>query len=264
MLEVAFLKFRLSNSTNVYRLLRDSAPAFLHMALAETTWRSTPPNPTSVSLAHLLASPRYKLVHFALLDSMCSMLYALPQVVDYDTSVPPFGEDVHPVERDGHNLDWKLIEQRLKSWNSVAHTSGEDESSKAVARLAVQESWRHTLLIYLYMAICGVASDDARVQASVRQVFQLTSTVNPSKTSVINIHLFAQYLVAGACARSEKQRAVARRRLGAVFQDGLWIIRGSDFIFVLDHLWHGAAANGRPIHWSDYASSRQAALPIPI
>ncbi|KAG8735956.1 hypothetical protein FRC10_009960, partial [Ceratobasidium sp. 414] len=68
---------------------------------------------------------------------------------------------------------------------------------------------------------------------------------------------------AGACARSEKQRAVARRRLGEISQDTPWMIRGSDFVPVLDHLWHGAAANGQPIHWGDYASSRRAALPVP-
>ncbi|KAG8716574.1 hypothetical protein FRC08_009235 [Ceratobasidium sp. 394] len=286
-LGVIALKFRLSNSTNVYQLLKDSAPAFLQIALMETTWQWTPLNPTSVSLAHLLASPRYELAHFALIDSLCSMAYVLPHVVDYDTSVPPFGEDVHPIEwvhgcptefqlilvdinnyshqrREGHKLDWQLTEKRLKSWNSAVKISEEGESLKTVARLAVQESWRHTLLIYLYMAVYGVASDDARVQASVRQIFQLTSTANPAKTSVINIHLLVQFLFAGACARSEKQRAVARRRLGEVSQEGLWVIRGSDFVSLLDHLWHGAAAGGRPIRWSDYAFSRQVALPIPI
>ncbi|KAG9092961.1 hypothetical protein FS749_015296 [Ceratobasidium sp. UAMH 11750] len=286
-LEVAFLKFRLSNNTNVYRLLRESAPAFLQIALAETTWRWTSLNPTSVSLAHLLASSRYELSHFALLDSLCSMVYVLPHVIDYDTSVPPFGEDVNHVEwvhgcpaefqlilvdinnyshqrREGHDLDWQLTEQRLKSWKPEVQTSEEGESLRAVARLAVQESWRHTLLIYLYMAVCGVTNDDDRVQASVRQIFQLTSTVNPPKTSVINIHLLVQFLFAGICARSEKQRAIARRRLGEVFHERLWVIRGSDFVPVLDHLWHGAAANGRPIRWSDYAFSRQVILPIPI
>lgn len=45
-------------------------------------------------------------------------------------------------------------------------------------------------------------------------------------------------------------------------QRGLWLMAGSDFVPVLDHLWHGAAADGRAIQWSDYLASRQIALPI--
>lgn len=47
-------------------------------------------------------------------------------------------------------------------------------------------------------------------------------------------------------------------------ENSLWLFHGADFVPVLDHLWHGAAANGRPIRWSDYMASRQVALPIPI
>ncbi|KAG9126572.1 hypothetical protein FRC07_002945 [Ceratobasidium sp. 392] len=215
------------------------------------------------------------------------MLYALPQVVDYDTTVQPFGVEVHPIEwfygcpaefqmalvdinahfnrnRAGKNVDWQFMEQRLKSWKPAMPTPEEDQSWRAVTRLAVQESWRHTLLIYMYMAVCGVTSDDARVQASVRQVFQLTSTVKPTEAPETNVHLLAQYLVAGTCTRSEKQRAIARERLREKSDKRLIILRSSEFVPVLDHLWHGAAANGRPIRWSDYASSRQVALPISI
>lgn len=39
-------------------------------------------------------------------------------------------------------------------------------------------------------------------------------------------------------------------------------MRGVDFVPVLDHLWHGAAVNGRPIKWSDYMRSREIMLPV--
>lgn len=39
---------------------------------------------------------------------------------------------------------------------------------------------------------------------------------------------------------------------------GFW--RGSDFVPVLDHLWHGAGAGGRPIRWSDYIASHQSVI----
>ncbi|KAG8704938.1 hypothetical protein FRC09_003244 [Ceratobasidium sp. 395] len=281
-LELAFLRFGLANrATSVYRLLLDSAPVFLQMALMEGAWQPNPSNSASVSLAKLFASTRYELGQFALQDSLCSMLYSLPQVVDYDTSIQPFGEDTHLVEwvhgcpsefqvalvdinahvhhKPGKDLDWQIMEQRLKAWKPAVLTS-EDESWRTVARLAVQESWRHTLLIYLYMA--SFQPHGFLALASVRQVFRLTSAVKPPELPTIDIHLFAQYIVAGACAQDEKQRAAAREKLGVEFVKELMILRGSNFVPVLDHLWHGAAANGRPIRWSDYVKSRQTAHPI--
>ncbi|KAG8772971.1 hypothetical protein FRC12_002804 [Ceratobasidium sp. 428] len=287
MLELAFIRFRLSNGTSVYRLLLDFSPVFLQIALAETARQLTPSKSVSVSLAHLFASGRCELAYFALLDSLCSMLYAVPQTIDYDTSVQLSRAHSHPVQfwiygcppefqmaladintdfhrgGAGKHLNWKLVEQNLMSWKPVLSAS-DGESWRTIARLAVQESWRHTLLIYLYMAVCKIASDDVRVQASVQQIFQLAGTIKPSEAPVINTHLVAQFLIAGACARDEKQRTIARERLGGEFDRGPMILKSSDFLPVLDHLWHGAAANGRPILWSDYVQSRQAALPVVI
>lgn len=42
----------------------------------------------------------------------------------------------------------------------------------------------------------------------------------------------------------------------------LWVLSGDDFVPVLDHLWHGAGANGRPTTWDDYARSREVGLPL--
>ncbi|KAG9074787.1 hypothetical protein FS749_013623, partial [Ceratobasidium sp. UAMH 11750] len=173
-LEVSFLKLRLCKSTNVYQTLQDSAPVFLQIALAVTTQQPAARPPSVISVASILASTRYELSHFILLDSFCSMLYALPQVIDYDTSVAPLESHTHPVEwihgcpatfqatlvninslfhrkQPGSRLEWKSIEQYLKSWRPVIQASRDGESWGAIARLAIQESWRHTLLIYLYM-----------------------------------------------------------------------------------------------------------------
>ncbi|KAG9091061.1 hypothetical protein FRC07_011941 [Ceratobasidium sp. 392] len=216
------------------------------------------------------------------------MAYGLPQVIEYDTSTPLFVPDSQPVEWihgcptalkmvlvelnkrcNGRNRvtpepDWRPIEHRIKSWVSTTQVAPSDEAWKVAARLAVHESWRHTLLIYLYVGVCKFRSDDARVQASVRQVFQLINSVKDFEKPSVDIHFLTQYLIAGACARSETQREVAREKLEATSHDGLWVVRGSDFVPVLDHLWHGAAANGRPIYWSDYVHSRQVALPVPV
>jgi hypothetical protein len=150
------------------------APIFLQIVFAESALWPSLHNYTTISLTHILASTRYELGHFVMLDSLCSLTYGLPQVIEYDTSVPPSKVDIHPVEwvhgcptefqialfeintlfhqsQDKAKPDWRPIEYRIKSWQPAARTSPEDESWKTVARLAVQESWRHTMLIYLYM-----------------------------------------------------------------------------------------------------------------
>jgi hypothetical protein len=164
-----------ADGINTYQLLRSAAPAFLETVFADSTLWPNPHNFTSVSLAHVLASNYYELGRFVFLDSLYSMAYALPQVIEYDTSIPPFKSDVQPIEwvhgcpvefqialvdinarsnaqnRFGPEADWRPIEHRIKSWQPIARTTSDDESWKSVALLAVQESWRHTLLIYLYM-----------------------------------------------------------------------------------------------------------------
>ncbi|KAG9086097.1 hypothetical protein FRC06_003272 [Ceratobasidium sp. 370] len=98
-LEVMLFKLRTANSINTYQLLQNQAPTFLQIVFSDSTlWSSTHHESIKVSLAHVLASTRYEITHFALLDMMCSMAYGLPQVIDYDTSVPPLRLDVHPVE----------------------------------------------------------------------------------------------------------------------------------------------------------------------
>ncbi|QRV82611.1 Fungal specific transcription factor domain [Ceratobasidium sp. AG-Ba] len=285
-LEVTYMKLMFSAGMNTYQLLRNAAPTFLQLAFSQPSLWPDSTNFTSVPLAGILDSSNYELSRFILLDALHSMAYGLPQVVEYDTSTPPIrrggwpSEWVHgcPLElqfalveinnrcnapiRVLPEPDWRPIEDRIKSWKPAGSVLHGDESWKTVAVLIIQESWRHALLVYLYMGICGVSSDDERVEASVQQIFQLIDTASTFSTPSLLIHFLSQYLVAGACARTEKQRDTVYEKLESTADTGIWLFRGCDFIPVLDHLWHGAAANGRPICWSDYVHSRQAMLPV--
>ncbi|KAG8731410.1 hypothetical protein FRC12_019753 [Ceratobasidium sp. 428] len=278
-LEVTFVKLMFARGVGGYQLLRDTVPTFLQLVFTESTLWPDPTNFASVSLAHVLGSTNYELSRFILLDALHSMVYGLPQVIEYDTSTPlaPLGvwpcEWVHgcPIQLQfalvdinkhcnsriqvGPELDWRPIEHRIKSWQPTVQALSGNDSWKTIATMVVQESWRHSLLIYLYMGVCGARSDDERVQASVQQVFQLVSSVDYFPTPSLAAHFLAQYLMAGAFARSEKQRDKAHEKLTGAFQSGVWLIRGADFVPVLDHLWHGAAVNGQPIRWSDYVRS---------
>ena len=99
------------------------------------------------------------------------MAYALPPILEYDTSCPPSKNEIDLVEwvygcpaefylalidinarctLDYVAPDWQDIERRIVSWQLELDNSG-DESWKQIARAAVHETWRQTLLAYLYM-----------------------------------------------------------------------------------------------------------------
>ncbi|KAH7338117.1 hypothetical protein B0J17DRAFT_660848, partial [Rhizoctonia solani] len=131
-----------------------------------------------------------------------------------------------------------------------------------VAWLAVQESWRLTLLTYLYLAVCGVSSDEPRVQPCVSQILQVLSAVRKHDSPSVSIPFFIQYLMAGICANRENHRRIVRIKLSNISENQLWRLRGTDFVPVLDHLWHGAGSDGRSIKWCDYIQSRKALIPL--
>ncbi|KAG8744453.1 hypothetical protein FRC10_010123 [Ceratobasidium sp. 414] len=238
-LQVSFLKIMFVNGTSTYQILHQTAPIFLQLVFANPSLWLDPTDLTSLSLAHVLASAHYELGRFVLVDALYSMTYGLPQVIEYDTSAPPFMSDVQPVEwvygcpvvlkmalvdinkrcnarnRVRPEPDWRPIEYRIKSWVPAVYAAPSDETWKSIARLAVHESWRHTLLIYLYMGVCGVKSDDYRVQASVRQVFQLTNSIKGFERPLVDIHFLAQYLIA---------RVLAARRIATWLEKDLQLL----------------------------------------
>ncbi|KAH7322031.1 fungal-specific transcription factor domain-containing protein [Rhizoctonia solani] len=239
-------------------------------------------NSTLVSMAHLLVSTRYGPAHFMLMDIMGSMVYGIRQRVEYDTNLEPFHHEPHPVEwancfpggfqillaminncRDQEVVVgyWQNIEQRLLSWSSrpKVELKGQ-ESWKLIAWMAVQESWRRTLLIYLYLAVCGVPTDDPRIQPSLRQLFQLMGIIKRQDTPIANVIFLAQCFIAGICSQTEKRKWLVRERLGHAAENRFWMFRGLEIIPVLEHLWEGAASGGRAVTWDDYIHSRRTAL----
>ncbi|KAJ1303619.1 hypothetical protein OPQ81_011802 [Rhizoctonia solani] len=283
-LEVLLLKVILFDASTTYQLLCRAMPSFLQRVFSDPALKHTQQTSTSVSIAHLLASPRFGPAYFMVMDIMASMVYGIPQLVDYDTDTEPFHLEPHPLEwidcfpgefqimlakinvyrdRGPIGRDWRDIEQGLFSWMSRPKFEPKVlESWKSIAWMAVQETWRHTLLIYLYLVVCRVSTDDPRVQSSLRQLIQLMGTIRRQDPPVANVQLFAQLLIAGICSHSEKQRKLVRQRLGSLAETRFWMFRGPDIVPVLEHLWCGAAMGGKAITWDDYTNSRRAMLPL--
>lgn len=268
-----------------YSLFKRSSLLFLELANSSPELQH--PN-FAISLHMALASPRYGISRFASFDTLFSMLFATPPLVLYDTVYHadlPTHLTSHIVESvygwpvdiflslgtinawrlsqwtgqtDTQTPTWQEVQAQIERWRpSVEYL---DEPSKMVGRFAIYEAWRHSALIYLYMGMCMVNSADPRVEAAVRQVAQLASTLETG--SSLETHVFIPCYIAGIAARLEKHRALLRNKLFSARVDHIWLVPAVDMVPILDHLWHSAGANGSPTTWEDYVVSRCETLPL--
>ncbi|QRV96387.1 Fungal specific transcription factor domain [Ceratobasidium sp. AG-Ba] len=289
-LELAFLQYMVSTAKSRYTLLRHIAPIFVQIASANPDLWSRDPLSSGISLAHALVSPHNDLARFIFTDTATSLTFGVPPLVEYDTSHPiiqaPNGislEWVHgcpvsfilsiakinqwraryPNGCWSDDIPWKEIERDIWAWRPMCEYGPDSESLKFVARLAVQEAWRHANLIYLYMGMCCVNSHDPRVQASVRQISRLNLTVNCHFET--GKHIIIPLLIAGICTRSESDRKGFRRVISQpIGSNKSWLLKGIDFALVLDHLWSGVGMDGGPVMWDDYVASRRRVIDIGV
>ncbi|CUA73180.1 hypothetical protein RSOLAG22IIIB_05181 [Rhizoctonia solani] len=282
-IHVSLLRTLVVQNSDVYQVLRSITPTFLQSVYSRPELWPTGSNPGCVPLLSVLTIGSHELAYFALIDCTFAMAFGLPHLVEYDTTVYPSPRSslshqwAHgaPTEfqvvlaqinacRDQSPAapDWRDVERWLLEWQSRPGEHTFSESWMMVAWYAVQESWRLALLVYLHLAVCGVPSDDQRIQSYVKQMLQVIGTVRP-RESEDNI-FFIHYLVVGICARSEAHRTVVRDKLSAHKGTRFWLHCVTDFVLVLDHLWHGAGADGRPVGWSDYMGSRELVLPVVV
>ncbi|CAE6520929.1 unnamed protein product [Rhizoctonia solani] len=282
-LELAFLRFATVNITSGYAMLRKALPKFLCLV-------ATDPNLYTehfggnlvVCLPRVLGAPQYELKRFIIYDVATALVLGTSPLVEYgyygECDPTSHGlEWIHGVPttlveiisqvsswRAGFRVtpldDWQNLERRVLAWQpQPVAVEGESFGTESVARLAVQEGWRHVALVYIYMGMCGVSSHDTRVQASIRQIVQLGETVAKLP---IGVHMFVHCVVVGMGARYEKHRSMVRKRLFAFKGTHVWFFHGPEFCLVLDHLWHGVGMGGAPVTWDDYVRSRQVALPV--
>ncbi|CAE7188532.1 unnamed protein product [Rhizoctonia solani] len=281
---VSLMRSLVIHSSDVYRVLKSVTPAFLELAFSNPALWPSGSNLAYIPLANVLTiESSHELVYFTLIDCTYSMAFGVPQLVEYDTTVYPSpGSSSHqwahgcPAEfqvalteinacRDSSPSarGWNEIERWLIGWQSRFGEYMFTESWMTIGWYAVQESWRLALLVYLYLAVCDIPSDDPRIQVHVKQLLQVLGTIKKRGTEG-NVPFFIHYLIVGICARSEAHRQAVRQKLSVPKETRIWLTRASDFVPVLDHLWHGAGAHGHPVRWSDYMRSREAVLPITV
>ncbi|CAE6469300.1 hypothetical protein ACGC1H_000048 [Rhizoctonia solani] len=275
----------LLNSSFGYLLLRQGVPIFLQLAARyPQVWTED----SVISISHALNPTRHEMARFVLMDIISALAFGTVPLLNYDTTIHEdeledrmtgFLERVYscPVvilillarinsariarilnQNSPNSGDIQDVESRVRNWNPIIDYT--DKPAELVARLAIQECWRQAALVYTHMGMCGMDSADEQVQRLVSQVAQLASTIEAG--APLEAHLSIPCLIAGVAARKEKHRTILRRKVLASQNVDARLLKGADFIHVLDHLWHGAAAGGSPVTWEDYVNSRYATMPL--
>jgi hypothetical protein len=127
-----------------------------------------------VSFTRALSSPKHELERFIIYDTATSFILGVPPLVEYgynnDSRCVSHGfEWIHGIPfalievisqinswRAGSRAppldNWQILERYILAWQpQLTPSDGVESATGCVARLAVQESWRHVVLIYLYM-----------------------------------------------------------------------------------------------------------------
>ncbi|CAE6519340.1 unnamed protein product [Rhizoctonia solani] len=280
-IELTAYKIFISNTALGYSFLRRAVPLATRVAYSyPQIWTKQ----GKISTQKLLSLDVMELCSFLWMDTMTSTLLGTTPLLCYDTASRGKLRLRHAIEwmngcpqefiswfarlniarsttRDGNNpllTDWKMIEKEIREWEPLIDKTG--FSRDTVTRLAVIEGWRNALLIYLYVGVCGMTSVDHRVQSAVKQILRLSQVAKLEVT--YERHIFGPAIFAGVCARLESQRKSILRIVSFQRRSPIWVLQISDFAFILQHLWRGAARGGNPIIWDDYIRSRRAILPI--
>ncbi|KAF8695044.1 hypothetical protein RHS03_08093, partial [Rhizoctonia solani] len=277
------LVLMISGTTSGYSLLKCCAPVFLQLAAHDPNLWS---DDSTISILEAIRQPRYEIAQFVINDTIAALVLGTPPLLHYDstlvwTAEAPFHYQlVHgfpigillflakanawrasQLMKQGPPCqgEWSDLDEQLDSWNPTIDYTDCPRSS--INRFAIQEAWRQAAKIYLYMVVKAVNSADARVESAVRQIVQLQSVPegNPQKS-----HFLVPCLLAGIAARQEKHRAALRSSVSnqGPLKINTLMLRGPDFVPVLDHLWHGVGSQGNPVTWEDYVQSRCSVLPI--
>ncbi|KAG8756081.1 hypothetical protein FRC11_005554, partial [Ceratobasidium sp. 423] len=172
-LELVFLKFIVVDCNSGYILLRKALPKFLQLVAANNLYTVHPNGNLVVSFARTLGTARYELKRFVLYDTAAALVLGVPPLVEYgyddgcDSELhglewihgAPFAlvEIISQINswratRATPPDDWHELEKRVLAWEPHPLVpGGKGSSAKNATRFAVQEGWRHVVLIYIYM-----------------------------------------------------------------------------------------------------------------
>ncbi|KDN34454.1 hypothetical protein RSAG8_12458, partial [Rhizoctonia solani AG-8 WAC10335] len=270
MLEIFSLQITTQSTDSCLQSLDYAAPVFRRAC-------SEPPG-QPVNLAKIVLQSNLNLRHFATLDIIQSVTTGLPTHIQYEV---PFSlelcERIYQVQ-DTMGLQWLhgVPDQfvLLFAWiNCLCETPGASSNIELIAwietnlpqiriavgesgepllrigRMVVQECWRFTVLIYLYMVLCRADAYDPRVIRAQKGFMRLVRAVKPRRNP--DAYLFTPILIAGVATTEERDQDTLRQRILGVHECAVPGTVGNDVMLELGDLWARTRDEGRPAVWSD-------------
>lgn len=277
-LEVILIHFYCSSLPVILRLMQRAAPIF-RRACSE-------PLDQLPNLPNILLAPELHKRYFAAIDVGLSVLAARPMFFRYDVTYPPgfldqetpphFGvEWMHGIpdrlvvlfarinalrEDFGTSVDPQMVAEIEAQIEGAKMDIMSDDPSLKLRRLVVQECWRQSTFIYLYMALCGTNAQDPRVRQAVRKFMNLEKSISPSRHP--DAFMFISMIVAGAAACKQSDRDKIRRRMLGTRECSITGIVGNDHVRVLIDLWTRMDKEGRVATWEDFRKSNERVIGV--
>ncbi|CAE6447133.1 unnamed protein product [Rhizoctonia solani] len=268
MMEMILIQRYSSPLSNLVALMEAAAPVFR---------RACPEPPERlVNLPNILASPGLNLQHFSATDVIIAAATSRPMFFKYDVTCTPetyaqlvkgdYGlQWLHGVpdyfivllawinilhEDYGNGVDQKYVAEIERQVRSVKIKSGfTPDPSFLVLRFAVQECWRQTVYVYLYMALCGAQADDPRVARAVRSFVHIVNGIKTGRNP--DSFLFIPIMVVGGFAYRERDRSILRQRMEGLRECANPSAASYDCLEVMKDIWLRTRAENRPAVWSD-------------
>lgn len=269
MIEMILIQRFTSPLATVQKLMEDAAPVFRKACFE--------PPEQLVSLPNILLEPGLNLRNFAATDVIMSVTTGRPMLFKYDVTYTPEMSDqmmngafglqwLHGVpdqfiillasinslyEDFGSSVDPEFISQIEDQIRDVKITPPTPSADPifTVWRLVVQECWRQTVYIYLYMVLCEARADDPRVLRAVRAFTRLMDGVKPGRNP--DAFLFIPIMIAGASVYHDWDRNIIRRRMLGLRECTNPGTCGHECLSILVDVWERTEAENRPAVRSD-------------
>ncbi|KAH7320348.1 hypothetical protein B0J17DRAFT_773104 [Rhizoctonia solani] len=276
-LDTIVIHFYASPPSEVIILIQEAAPIFRQLC----------PEPLNVpiNLTSLLQHPLGCLRRFAQIDIIFSVFSDKPMFFWYEVANPDrqpsdLYQSVRAIQDDGivqwlHGIPdqiillfakMKAIRQNGLTPNEQTITSLEQEIGEvqtssgsssepflAIMRSVVQECWRQTAFVYLYMAVCEDPCDTPRVKKAFKRYMKLLNGTTPGRLPDEFLVLTLQ-LISSAAQRQRDREVIRRRVLGMYKNDPTYVVKDQS-IRLMEDYWARADAEGRQIMWRDVAVS---------
>ncbi|CAE6533003.1 unnamed protein product [Rhizoctonia solani] len=261
--ELVTILCKFGTLSDIINVMQHAAPVFR---------RACPDSPENlVNLPSLLTTIDISLQSYATHDILLAMLTHRPMFFRYDVTYPPHISDASFSTEDGPGLRWlygvpdwlmvilarmntlledygscldpgvaKGLEEEIRSKRTIV--AGGVDPSLSMGRIVVQESWRLAALVYLFMALCGADSKDARVTKVHSKFMKLYTGVEARR--IPDSFLVLPMLILGLPA-PRKDRKLIRERMLDLMECSRSNTFGNQVVRILDDIWARADERGR-------------------